>query len=399
MTESIIELAAALVRIRSRAGLDPVGPIVEFLGGWLESRGLEPRRLRGPGGAEGGLYLHLESGAPGPALCLDACLDTAPFGDEETWRHPPTSGVVEGGRLYGRGAADSKIAVALFSHLAAELRASGGPPRGDLFVVFDADEHSGDFYGIKNFLEVAARPPEAVVIGYPGNEKLIIGSRGFLRAEVVVHGRAAHSGSSSARGLNAVRRAARLVELLSERPLPEEPDPDFHIGPQLTVTGIEGGEGFSLVPDLCRLRLDFRLTPHVDRAAASRWVESVVGEADEEARAADAGARPTQVAWKESWPAYRVPPRHPLAAQFLEAAREVFGREVTAAVSGPSNIGNYLAARGIPALSGFGVTYADLHATDESVELESVGPVYEVYRRAVGRLLRAGLPQAAPRGA
>jgi succinyl-diaminopimelate desuccinylase len=63
-------------------------------------------------------------------------------------------------------------------------------------------------------------------------------------------------------------------------------------------------------------------------------------------------------------------------------------------VSGPSNIGNYLASKNIPALSGFGVSYSHIHATDESVEIETVTPVYEVYRRAIEKILRSELPKS-----
>lgn len=387
MKESIVDLAASLVRLPSRAGIDEVERILDFLTDWLARRGLEPARLSAPTGNDVGLFLHLKSSEPGPAVCLNACLDTAPFGDEEAWTRPPASGVVEDGRLYGRGAADSKIAVSIFSHLALAFHQEKSLPRGELFVVFDADEHTGDFHGIKTFLETAPRKPDAVLIGYPGNDKLVVGSRGFLRAEVTAYGRAAHSGSSQPAGRNAIEKAMRLIESLSTHSLPVESDAYFSIGPKLTVTEVHGGEGFSLVPDRCCFKIDFRLTPNVNAEVAAEWIESVVKGLDD----MDEQSRPTRIDWKESWPAYRVPLESPLVKQFLHTAKEVFGRSVEPVISGPSNIGNYLSARGIPALSGFGVSYRNIHGTDESIEVETVMPVYEVYRRAIERILRTGL--------
>ena len=383
MKESIVELAAELVRIPSRAGVDPVERILDFLSDWLTEHRLEVKRLHGPTGAAVGLYLHVKSDRPGPALCLNACLDTAPFGDEARWRHPPASGTIEDGHLYGRGAADSKIAVAMFSHLAMAFQQTQSLPGGELTIIFDADEHTGDFQGIKSFLKIASRRPDGFLIGYPGNDKLIVGSRGFLRAAITVHGLASHSGSSSTPGFNAVLKMAQLIESLHNQPLPPEDDPAFSIGPKVTVTAVEGGEGFSLIPDLCRCNIDFRLTPNVDKDVATQWIESVVKLVDHD----HPGPTPTRIEWKESWPAYRVPPESPLVKQFLDAAEEVFGRQIPPVVSGPSNIGNYLAAKGIPALSGFGVSYANLHGTDESIDLETVTPVYEVYRRAIEEIL------------
>jgi succinyl-diaminopimelate desuccinylase len=67
------------------------------------------------------------------------------------------------------------------------------------------------------------------------------------------------------------------------------------------------------------------------------------------------------------------------------AARE--GLTVRAKTAGPSNIGNLLAAEGIPATAGFGVRYEGLHGTDERACLADLPVVHAVYRRAVLGLL------------
>lgn len=61
-----------------------------------------------------------------------------------------------------------------------------------------------------------------------------------------------------------------------------------------------------------------------------------------------------------------------------------------AKTAGPSNIGNLLAAEGIPATAGFGLPYEGLHGIDERAHLAELPQVYSVYQRAVLRLLRAG---------
>lgn len=394
LKDSIVKLASALVQIPSRAGIDEMEVIHTFLKDWLERQALQCNRLNDSEGKQVGVFLHIRSKKPGPALCLNACLDTAAFGDEDRWQHPPTSGVIENGFLYGRGSADSKIAVSIFSHLAASFQQSEALPSGDLFIVFDSDEHSGNFQGIRSFLEDSPRNPDSVMIGYPGNDKLIIGSRGFLRAEVTVFGLSAHSGSSSQKGCNAVLKMAELIQTLHRHPLPKEVDPHFGIGPKVTVTEVRGGEGFNLVPDRCTCKIDFRLTPNVDRKVAEEWIYSVVNKKGEDSP----GQTPHQIIWKESWPAFHVPVESHLVSQFLEVANNVFGREIVPAVSGPSNIGNFLASKGIQTLSGFGVSYSNIHATDERVDIDTVLPVYEVYRRAIANMMQARLHEKSPSG-
>ena len=125
-----------------------------------------------------------------------------------------------------------------------------------------------------------------------------------------------------------------------------------------------------------------RLTPDFDDAAARSALAAAVQRAD----ATRGPARATDIEWIDGWPAYQVPPAHPLAAAMQRAAQHELGVEVPTAVVGPSNIGNYLASLGIPALCGFGVVAEGVHAANERVELASVAPVYRIYRHALQRL-------------
>ena|SRR2546425_514991 len=376
--EGIVELARDLIRIPTRAGIDPPAPILDFVTEWCRARDLPHARLE-QNGRSVGISSHLPSGTTGPVLCLDACVDTAPFGEEAKWTHPPTAAVVVGGRLFGRGAADSKMGAAIFLTLLSQLHREGAPRRGDLYLLLDADEHTGEFGGAKEFMRKADPRPDAIWIGYPGNNTIVGGSRGFLRGRLSVAGTAAHSGSKRRKGINAVSRAARLVVALEDVTLPAESDPAFSFGPSLTVTALHGGQGFSVVPDSCELNLDIRLTPNVGADETRQLVHQTVADFDMNYR----GPRPTRIDWEDSWPAFRVPDSSPVIASLRSAAEAVFGRTVPTTVSGPSNIGNYLASLHVAPMAGFGVTYDNVHAIDEWCDISSVGPVYETYRRAI----------------
>jgi len=317
---------------------------------------------------------------------LNATLDTAGFGDLASWTSGPTEAQVADGWLQGRGSGDSKAAVALFVHLLVELQRE---PRfaGRIGALFDCDEHSGRFGGARAFFDhphdgQGPPRPDGVLIGYPGMEQIFAGCRGFVRCRVRVHGIAAHSGAAQHRGVNAVSRALALGQRLQALPLPAASE-GFALPPQLTLTGIRGGgEGFSQVPDLCELKLDIRLTPTFTDPAAREAVGRAVNEAD----ALCTEAPRTEIEWVDGWPAYRVPASHPLVAAMREACREQLGADVPVGIVGPSNIGNYLASLGVPALCGFGVRDVGIHAANERIELASIEPVYHVYRDALRRL-------------
>jgi acetylornithine deacetylase/succinyl-diaminopimelate desuccinylase-like protein len=281
---SVLELAQELVRIPSRGGIDPYDPVLDCMASWLGRRGLQCRRLAGPGGATVALASEVTGTGAGPRYVLDACLDTAPFGDESAWKQPPTSGEVSGGWLHGRGSSDSK--------------------------------------------------------------------------------------------------AAALVTRLHGIELPGPAGPEFPLPARLTVTAISGGEGYSVVPDLCAVNVDVRLTPVFDSRAALAVIRGAATATDD----SWPGTQPTYAEVTTSWPPYALPEDAPLRLALMSAARSA-GINTGAKVAGPSNIGNYLAGLGIPATAGFGVVYQGLHGTDERIRVDSIPPVQAAYHQALLTLL------------
>jgi succinyl-diaminopimelate desuccinylase len=379
---AVVELTRKLVRVASRGGIDPYGPVLECMSAWLGEHGLACLRVAGPGGATVALTCEVPGGRPGPRFVLDACLDTAPFGNEAAWTYPPTSGQIADGWLHGRGSADSKAGAAIFAHIAARLRETAGGFGGSVVLLFDVDEHTGRFGGAQAYFEHAG-PVDGVLIGYPGPDHVVTGGRGVLRARVHVHDAAGHSGSTRT-GAGAITKAAYLIRKLHEAPLPGPPGPEFPLPPKLTITAISGGQGYSMVPDLCTVNVDIRLTPALDDRAAAALLQQAAASTD----AAWPGTPSTGVEVTTRWPPYALPDGSPLRDALLTGATRA-GLTPVAKVAGPSNIGNYLAGLGIPATAGFGVDYQNLHGTDERIRLDSIPAVQAAYHQALLTLLHA----------
>jgi succinyl-diaminopimelate desuccinylase len=380
--ESIVSLTRELIAIPSRGGEDSCEAMIEHVSTWLKNHDVAVSVLTADTGRPVAVVGEVTGTEPGPTYCLDACLDTAPFGDLTAWEHPPTEPHIVDGWLYGRGAADCKIAVAVFSHLAADFQQLRDNLRGRLLVLFDADEHTGAFAGVKAFLH-SYPDVDGVLIGYPGNYGVIVGARGFYRAIVTVHGVGGHSGGRKAGSQNAILKAARLVQALDTATLPTSTTDAFPLTPSLTVTGISGGESFSTVPDRCDINVDLRLTPNFDAVAARDLLQAAVDDVD----AAHPATTPTSVREAQSWPPYRLPDRAKIVQAMLAAARAHHNPQIAPVVCGPSNIGNYFAAHRINATCGFGVTYENLHAPNERINLDTIQMTNDVYSAALQSLL------------
>jgi succinyl-diaminopimelate desuccinylase len=386
--ESIVNLLKDLVRIPTQGGVDLQAGALEAVAEWLEARRVETEmmildRRRNPKNKAVGLLARIGNPNHGPKYCLTACLDTATIGRFDSWDTPPfVPTELPDGWLAGRGVGDSKVGVAIFAAIIAKMKTQESQLNGQLLLLIDSDEHTGRFGAIKELLLREAHIA-GVYIGYPGNESIKAGARGFYRAKVRIFGTSQHSGANVENHSNAVRKAAVLVGSLYEKRLPEEEDPSFRLNPKMTVTQIKGGRGYSSVPDSCFVRVDFRLTPSFRQRTAARFLKEIVNCVDAQMPT----VRSSRIEAEQHWPSYQLGVDSPIVRALQSCAEQVLGRKVALGVSGPSNVGNFLRSKGVDATCGFGVTVRNIHAADEAIDLNCIMPVYKVYERAIWKLL------------
>jgi len=364
---SIEKLACELVSIPSQAGVDSVEPVLQAMAAWLEARELRPGFLTDQQGDNAAVFATCLGRTSGASICINACLDTAPFGDRNSWSFSPTDGTIVANRLRGRGSADSKIGASIIAHVADFIAKRQMIESGTLYVLFDADEHTGRFGGVRSFLERVSPRPRAVVLAYPGNDKLVVGARGFYRARITVFGKAAHSGATTRRGVNAIEKLAELISMLRAAPLPVAMN-GFPLRPVATISEIHGGGGFSQIPDKATCNIDMRITPSFDGLKACAWLDELVARVDSQIPS----PKNSIVELDQTWPPYTVDLNSRLVTSFLAGGQEAFGRPIASEICGPSNIGNFLSTYAIPTICGLGVSYENLHGADETSDVTTI---------------------------
>jgi succinyl-diaminopimelate desuccinylase len=380
---SIIDITAELVKISSQGGIDKNDNILDYIYKWSFKNELNVKYLYNKKNEKSAVLIQIVGKKPGRHFCFDSCADTAPYGDVSKWIYHPTSAIIKNSFMYGRGSSDSKVSIGIFLHIAKELNRQNCF-NGQVDFLFDADEHTGNFSGIKSYLELLnGKKIDGAFIGYPGNDEIVVGARGFYRTEVVLYGDMKHSGSRKMPKSNAIVKAARLIDILDKFKFDGEEDILFSFGPKLTVTKIDGGDGFSVIPSKCILNIDIRLTPGFNLEIARKKLKEFIDTVDEKI--------PSDFKSDINEINYALPYKVDEDVVFINIlkknAEKEFKKNIKFSVCGPSNIGNLLYEYGINATCGFGVTYQGMHGIDERIELDSVEKVYRVYFETIKELL------------
>ena len=311
-----------------------------------------------------------------PSLILNGHIDVVSPEPVEQWTHNPWGGVIEKGRMYGRGANDMKSGlIASWAALKAIL-ATGYRPAGTLQLQSVIEEEAGGGGGaLACFLR--GHTADAFVAVEPTGFKVRIGSGGILYFRVKVHGRTAHAGNAHL-GVNAVAKMEPITSALfdlDEKRGRENRHPLFEAGSMgrachLSIGTYRAGDWPSTVAGWAVAEGRIGFLPGEERDDIKRLVEETV----RQAAAGDEwlSENPPQVEWF-GWKADPCleDPDHPFIVHLKSVASEVLGFEVdhVARTSGvDSRFAHMFESVGVC----FGPRGANNHGIDEYVEIESI---------------------------
>ncbi len=193
---------------------------------------------------------------------------------EEDWTKPAFQGLIENGKMYGRGASDMKGGVAAILYAVALLKRKGITPKKTVQLVLTADEEWG-YRGAKTLVDEGfLDQTDFLIITEPTNLQVSIGEKGELWIKVEFLGKSAH-GSNPELGVNTIVPGSEFVLEVSE-----ECKKIFNQDPLWGKTSINigqfhGGVQVNIVPNYSEIQLDFRVISEEDKEKVVEMVRRV----------------------------------------------------------------------------------------------------------------------------
>ena len=205
-------------------------------------------------------------------LVLEAHMDTVSV---QGMTIPPFDPVVREGRMFGRGACDTKAGLAAMMVAMAEVQAEGLNPPCEVLLAAVVDEEYS-FKGVQRLCQ--GLQADGAIVAEPTGLKVVVASKGVLRWRVRVKGKAAHSAKWHL-GVNAINHMARVVLAFEEDHRRLQSDTHPLLGAASCNVGvIRGGVQVNFVPDECVVEIDRRLLPNENAADVLAGYERILSE-------------------------------------------------------------------------------------------------------------------------
>lgn len=279
----------------------------------------------------------------------------------------PFSGDIREGRVWGRGAVDTKASLGIALALLEHMQNHKLQPRQNLLIGATVDEEFGasGAPAFARWIREQTIAIDEMIVAEPTRCVPVYGHRGVARFRLTLQGVPAHS-SQPDLGKNAIQAAAQIARAYAEEHARLQTLGDqAHLGvAALTVTEIHGGTGINVVPDSCVVSVDRRI---VDGEDAVQVINRLVTMAEAQTEL------PIEVVRLRELDAFLETPDSP----WIKRLEQWSGNKAQSAPYGT----NAWAYRGMPkgcAVMGPG-SIDQAHGAEEWVELDELTKMAQVY--------------------
>lgn len=321
--------------------------------------------------------LYARLGDSGPNFCFAGHTDVVPVGG--TWTVDPFGGQVIDGRLFGRGAADMKGAIACF--VAAVSRfLEAGPAKGSISLLITGDEEGPALDGtvkVLEWLQARGETLDLCLVGEPTNprhlgEMMKIGRRGSLNCKIRVFGTQGHAAYPHLAD-NPIPRLLEMLRRLTEKPL-DDGSAHFQASTLALTTVDVGNAATNVIPGEARAGFNIRFNDLHSGASLEKWIRDTLAEVGGD----------YDCTIEVSGESFLTQPGL-LSDAVADAAQAVTGRRPELSTTGGTSDARFI-KNFCPVLE-FGLVAQTMHKVDEHVQVADMHALTDIYGRVLEQLV------------
>jgi succinyl-diaminopimelate desuccinylase len=337
----------------------------------------------GPEGARVSNLWAVRSGAPGGKLLVFAGhTDVVPTGPLAQWQSAPFVPSHREGKLYGRGAADMKTSIAAMVVAAEEFVQAHPAAPGSIALLITSDEEGPSIDGTARVCDMLRSRGERLdycIVGEPTSVERLgdmvkNGRRGSLSGRIAVRGVQGHIAYPQL-AKNPIHDAApALAELVATV---WDAGNEYFPPTGWQVSNIHAGTGAgNVIPGELVIDFNFRFSTESTPDELKQRVHDIL-----DRHGLDYG-----IEWTLGGEPFLTPVGN-LSEALRSAIRSETGIDSQLSTTGGTSDGRFI-AKLCPQVVEFGPINASIHKIDEHVEVASIEPLKNIYRKTLEALLR-----------
>ena len=320
-------------------------------------------------------------GTESPVFCFAGHTDVVPTGTLDAWESDPFKPEIRDGKLYGRGSADMKTALAAMVVASERFVEKHPNHKGSIAFLITSDEEGPSINGTVKVVETLEARNEKMtwcLVGEPSSTNTLgdivkNGRRGSLNANVTIKGKQGHVAYPHL-AVNPIHTASKAIAELCDTVW--DNGNEYFPATSFQISNINAGTGATnVVPGTMNVLFNFRYSTEVTAEELKARTLEIL----------DRHGVEYEIQWTLSGLPFLTP-----VGELVNAAKtailNVTGTQTELSTSGGTSDGRFIAPTGAQVLE-LGVLNATIHQINEHVNIDELEPLAEIYEQILVQLL------------
>lgn len=321
-------------------------------------------------------------GTKSPLVCFAGHTDVVPTGDLSQWTFPPFEPTIHDGKLYARGAADMKVAIACFTTACERFLTNNPNFSGSLALLITSDEEGDGYDGTVKVVNILKQRQEQIdycIVGEPTavhqlGDMLKNGRRGSLSGSLKVQGKQGHIAYPHLAQNPIHDVAPALAELVS---IEWDKGNDYFLPTGFQISNINSGTGATnVIPSDAEITFNFRFSTEQTADSLKTKVHQIL----------DKHKIQYELNWSLSGQPF-LTQAGTLTQAAQTAIQNICGIQAKLSTSGGTSDGRFIKDIANELIE-LGFVNATIHQIDEHIAVDDIPKLSAIYEQMLNNLLK-----------